>query len=592
MADVVEKELSWNDFHHPLFDIVNTAEEDETQPSIHALNDECLDLILSYFNTVELLRLGIVCRRWYNLCLSKISRMSYLPVRKLRRQLFIKDDSMSDLDFNSTNIQDQLLELMSTKTESETKLSVSNIMSVVSINCGALSTVTLENTEGLNAESLSCLASMMPNLLELELDEGLEMSEGSCEIMAEKIIPKLEALSFFLESFPDKINLRKMLSSARRLRYLSLEEAGKAEVEEDGLSLLEALSPANPIVCCSFYRHVNLQPKSLEYVLRNFSETLEYLNLSKTNLEGLTNMQTYNLPKLRKMRVFLASLTVRPRHRQDDLEELPLARHTPCSRQLTELLMLMPNLTVLDLSYNYHLRFNGVDIVRLLSEHCPLLEELHLAKCAVPAQKLAALTELKFLKRLFLGLVYHCCMIRGIDEENNLVDCFSFISRRVIPHMKNLEELSIEDPRHAFSVDDIVTFIDHAGPNFKTLTLSALYDIMSVAGDIYNRHNFIEEAARKCKESCKDRNNVITLLVNGIGMMHKNMCNSRSLEISNNCDCRQLNFDDIAPKFLKIKKLEFNHELGYKDFYSNNIAQQGVINIDYGLLKLPRFLQN
>ena len=303
-------------------------------------------------------------------------------------------------------------------------------------------------------------------------------------------------------------------------------------------------------------------------------------------------MQTYNLPKLRKMRVFLASLTVRPRHRQDDLEELPLARHTPCSRQLTELLMLMPNLTVLDLSYNYHLRFNGVDIVRLLSEHCPLLEELHLTKCAVPAQKLAALTELKFLKRFFLGVVYNGCTNRGIDEENYLVDCFSFISRRVIPHMKNLEELSIEDPRHAFSVDDIVTFIDHAGPNFKTLTLSALYDIMSVAGDIYNRHNFIEEAARKCKESCKDRNNVITRLVNGIGMMHKNMCNSRSLEISNNCDCRQLNFDDIAPKFLKIKKLEFNHELGYKDCYPNNIAQQGVINIDYGLLKLPRFLQN
>jgi hypothetical protein len=296
-------------------------------------------------------------------------------------------------------------------------------------------------------------------------------------------------------------------------------------------------------------------------------------------------MSTERLPKLKAMKVFLAVISFN----HVDLEELPFAQHTRCSSQLVAVLKLMPNLRVLDLTENYHLRFNGIDILHLLSEYCPLLEELHLRKCAIPTEKLAHLTKLKFLKRLVLGEVCEVsAQYTELDAAFDLMDCFKFITHRTLTQMTNLEVLSIEDPFHAFPSDDIVSFIEKAGPRFKTLALCMQFKFFeAIESGFDTRHNFIEEAVRKCKERCKDRDNEIKLLVHGIRFVHRNSCNTE--ESRKDCTCEQANFDDIAPEFLQVDSLEFSESRGYHDFYPNNISWSGGVKIDNGFCKLPTF---
>ena len=581
-----------SDFHHSLFDDVDATGADETQPSIHVLNDECMDLILSYFNIVENCKLGLVCKRWYNLCMSKISRTNFLSVIQLKTELFGEGfDDHDDEAMNQNDLESGQFEVI--KKNSNKDFSVMSLMSVVSINCGTLTTLSLTAIDGLNAASLYILSSMMPNLTELELWDDLKLNEGLCTIMTESIVPRLEALSFYAGSVPDNVTLRKMLSGAVRLKFLSVKDAFDAKVyeddtwEEDGLGLLEVLAPTNPLVSCEFYRYVNLRPKSLEYILRNYSDTLQYLNLSCTNLEGLTNMSIDGLPKLERMTVFLANIS----RRHEDIEDLPPSLHTRCSQQLIALLKLMPNLRVLDLSNHYYLRLNGMDIVEILSENCPLLEELHLTKCFIPAERLVNLTKLKFLKRLILGKIHdyvHNADPFELVPATNLVDCFKFLTDNLVAEMPKLEELSIEDTSHAFSADDIVSFIDNAGPNFKTLSLSTMYDRWDAFHSGFDsRHNFIEEAARKCMERCKDRDNVIRLLVYGLALMHRNSCNTA--ESREGCSCRRAIYTDIAPEFLQISNLQFDHDVQLHHFYPNLISQYGSVKAENKFFKLPRF---
>ena len=56
-----------------------------TSPDSHInqLNNECLDIILCYFNTVEHLRLMSVCKRWNTLCTNKISLLTTIDSTQL-----------------------------------------------------------------------------------------------------------------------------------------------------------------------------------------------------------------------------------------------------------------------------------------------------------------------------------------------------------------------------------------------------------------------------------------------------------------------------------------------------------------------------
>ena len=95
-------------YHHPLFDEVDATAENEGTVTIHVLNDETLDMILSYFNIFQVLRLSSVCRRWYNLCLLKVSRIENFSAPVSRKNM-------------ERNIP-----------------AIKAVMSVLSVNCGSL----------------------------------------------------------------------------------------------------------------------------------------------------------------------------------------------------------------------------------------------------------------------------------------------------------------------------------------------------------------------------------------------------------------------------------------------------------------------
>lgn len=574
-------QVDTKDYHHPLFNDVNAIRKNDSQPSIHELNDECLDFILSFFNTIEHFQFSLVCKRWYNLCLSKISRINHFSVYHLRRLLNLETiTAFSPIDGRFTVSQ------------SRREFCAMDIISVLSINQGSLTTLYLSDVSGLDAKSFFILAGLVPNLTTLKIAQDFKLNEDICNIMAWKIVPNLEAFSLYLQSIPNKSSLLKILSRARRLKFLSLKESGRRSDSEDETNIwdydssaLEFLAASNPMKFVSFYGHINLHCNSLNYMLRSFSDQLEYLNLSDTNLEGLSKLKTDNLPILKKMKVFLAHLN---QNLIDEEDIIPLSQHNSCSHELAALLKLMPNLKILDLSNNYHLRFNNVDIIDILVNYCPMIEELNLSNCAVSSDKLANLKQLKYIRRLILGPIHACSPPQeDIGEFIDLVDNFRCITYQVLPSLKDLEYFAIEDVMHAFSVNDIVFFVDNCGPKFKNLSLSSFYDICEalVHSEFDRRHNFIEDAARMCKENCKGRDSVINIFVNGLDIMHRNSCNS--LESRKNCTCLQTNFDDIAPGFLKIRPVKINEEYYFDHYYPEIVSMRGEVKIKNEYINIP-----
>ncbi|KAL5262722.1 hypothetical protein ACHWQZ_G008204 [Mnemiopsis leidyi] len=559
-------------FSLPVFEEVDVSKVDKDQPSLHMLNDECLDLILSYSNIVEICKLGMVCRRWYNACLSRLCRIDYLSIGELKKQL-----------------QDKTL---TSGTAAPERLSIVNFIDLVSLNHGSLNTLSLIDVTSSAVEEISIQLPEIPNLRVLEFDKDIRFSADCCDTLAAGVIPKLDALSLYAESVPNEASFWKMLRSAQRLKHLAIKE-GPTQIRhrtgrhQPRLGLLEALSPQNPLVSCSFYGYINLHPKSLEYIFKNFSQTLEYVNLSSTNLEGLTNMNTRWLPTLKKMKVFLAAI------RHHELVEDDMVPPTPCSQELVEVLKLMPNLRVLDLEENHHLKDTGVDIVSVLTEHCPLIEEVNLTNCSLSPDGVLSLRKLVRLKRLFLGEIYDSSSCFGADIlDSDWTVNFRNFANQVLPSLSELECASFPITDHQGPPEDIVSFFDNAGPKFKVLSFSALFIVTLSVDKLQNRNDFIENFAKKCKDSCKHRNDVIKLHVHGYGLVHKSTCqyagNHGNNVSESECGCRNATFDDVAPTFLKITSLVIDEQFDHRDFYPDNISQHGVIKIRNEHVRLPR----
>ena len=58
----------------PRYHCLPNLPRDPSQPSIHHIPDDCLDLIFSFLSFEELVSLCSVCKRWYNGCLFAFSR--------------------------------------------------------------------------------------------------------------------------------------------------------------------------------------------------------------------------------------------------------------------------------------------------------------------------------------------------------------------------------------------------------------------------------------------------------------------------------------------------------------------------------------
>jgi len=305
---------------------------------------------------------------------------------------------------------------------------------------------------------------------------------------------------------------------------------------------------------------MKLQPFVLEFVLREFSGTLEYLNISSTNIQCL-NVATDSLPKLEKMKIFLAGC-----YMWSDHKKAKIPSPSFYIRQLAAILKLMPNLKVLDLSYNRYLTTEGVDVIRVLSDHCPLLEELNLSNCRVPAQHLVNLKKLSVLKRICLD-----------NSSIDIVANFKCIAFKVLPHLKELEYLSIETDNAGtiensgveLEADDIVSFIGNASLKFKYLYIEANLGLWRFSSSPRNR-NLIEEVAIKCHSI--SREGLIRIRVVNLSRFHKMSCivTEPSWRIDQRCACQ---LDDLLQS---DNPLHVQTEVSLSRSYYNKLAPKFI----------------
>ena len=243
--------------------------------------------------------------------------------------------------------------------------SLEAVMSILSLTHRNLESLSLSAVVGLNAEILSTIGDLLPNLKELELCSELVLDEALFRVIGERFVTKLECLK--LQSWhAENIKQQKqevLLKDARNLKFLSI-----TGYDPKQLCLTDFISTENPLMCICLERVSHLHPDSMSFIFKNFATTLEYIDLSNKNLQGLANC-SISLPELVNMKVFIAQA--------DSIRDNgPPVEQTRYSDRLMSVFKLMPNLRVLDLTYNLHLTSNRVDIVNILANHCPLLEQL------------------------------------------------------------------------------------------------------------------------------------------------------------------------------------------------------------------------
>ena len=491
------------------------------------LNNDCLDLVLSHFQLIELVRLRVVCRQWYKLCTYKMSSCRYF----------------STVTFKDRPIGWNLREKYADRI-------VDDVLAMLSLIGRNLKTISLSKAVGLNAKDLSLMAEMLPNLQELDLRFCCKFDKTLAQVIGHKICPSIECLR--LRPFhPKHINM--LLKRSRKLKFFSItsfdcyhEQSNDSDSDDYAdsdssfddpdsiLHLKDCLSAENPLISVCFPRFHELHPESMCYVFESFAKTLQHVDLSYTYLQGLTNCSS-NLPQLTNMKTFIAPNRPKGTGLRHSFGQPHLQNQ--CADQLLSVVQLMPNLRVLDLTGNDHVPSRRHDFVEILSKSCPLLEELFLGCCCIPAETLVNLQKLVFLRRLYLD--HHSATFE--TRKYDFAASFKSIATLVLPHLKELEYFSLThstafwaDTFTGRSVDehDLFQFVKNAGPKFKDLFVGAAnkhYD-----GDQYD---FVAKAVEMC--SALDRNGMIRIFVENLDEAQ------RSASLTDH-------FDSISPPFLKV----------------------------------------
>ena len=530
-------------YHHPLFDEIDAIANDTKHVTINVLNDDCLDTILSYLDVYEILSLSSVCRRWYNLCLSKVSRI---------KSFYIENDRQWHIGSPAQKFYRYL--------------GYDGIASILSLNCGSLTTLSLSDVKDLTATNLSHMSDLLPNVVNLRLGGKFLLDNTILAVIREKLAPKVKSLYLRgLCSTNNKV-LINVLRNAHQLVHLYVYEDvycnrykdnDRLFHECDGLRVIpDVLSLSNPLTSFSLKCDHKLHPTVLRFILIKFSSTLIYLNLSENNQEVI-NVSMKSLPSLNSMKVFIAP--------QWGLSS---------AGQTVSLLNLMPNLRVLDLTQNCQFTEEGYDIAGILSNNCPLLEELNLSCCAIPAKRLINLKELKCLKRLCIDNVSASGVWFVADEfpQFDAILAFNVFAAKVLPHMKQLEYFSMKEADVSFEEDDVVLFIRNAGPNFRSLCLSPTVTMHTGINREEIGHNYFEGALKKCNSIQKSE--PITIIIENLSELHFNSCNDIK-----NCSCGtecSSYYNEISPNFLTV--LDYHNDKSSKSMQPFAV-EEGALTI-------------
>lgn len=445
--------------------------------TIDDLDDYCLDAIFSHFDLIELFSLTFVSKRWYYLCSDRISRSTYFSTETFENVPMKWEKSQIMYPFPSFK----------------------SVISVVNLAQDNLRTLSLSSVCDMTAEKLALCANLLPNLQELELCESYNFSQNMARVIGNKLCSMVESLSLH-SCHLEHLDL--LLQSARKLKHLSI-SCFEYDVETEEVFPIHDYIPSDcPLTSIRFHGFPSLHIDSIKFLLKLFSATLEYIDLSYTNLQGIFT-KPYLLPKLPCMKKLIAPIDTR------DSDELMLyapdraaflqMQHT---HAIVKMLKLMPNLRVLDMTNSSLLSFSVPNFVEVLVKHCPLLEELYLGSCRIPAEELYGLRYLVRLKKLCLDHNDPFSMVSSIlfTSPYDYAAAFRFIATHVVSHLKELLYFSFTHGHCGYSKsriqgEDLFLFLQNAGPKFKDIFLTA--DKTEENGGPYD---FVAKGVKMCRE--------------------------------------------------------------------------------------------
>ena len=338
---------------HPFFENFTTEGQDQDKPCIHVLNDDCMYLLFEYMDVIEVMRVATVCRRWYNLCLGKMSLVSKIEL----------NPTFSIFRLNRSLSQSNFITLLVLTRNNLTHLDVSH------------------SSLRLDWASCRAISELCPNLQELDLSK-MKIGNKIATCFSQFMPPKLKSLILNgCVSFKDKC-LERILKNTKQLTQLNLSYNHKIS----GGCIPKHLGQ-NRMTHFIFTECYRLKPLVVQFVLSNFEESLQHLDLSFC-CGKLFEISTHQMPILKELKVFKAKCLVTDIH--------------PTGAHMLNFLRIMPNLQVLDLENNDSI---GSDkVIATISRLCPKLKHLNISNCLPEsAQSLSPLSSLELLEELYLN---------------------------------------------------------------------------------------------------------------------------------------------------------------------------------------------
>ena len=391
--------------HHPLFDNITLERQEISQPSIHILTDDCIYLIFEYLDIIETMRLATVCRRWYNLCINKMSLVSKIEL----------NPTFSIFRLNRSLSQSNFISLLGLTGQNLIQLDVSS------------------SSLRLDWASCKAISQLCPKLEELNLSK-MKINNKLATCFSQFLPPNLKSLILNgCVHFKEKC-LEHILRNTKELTKLDLSYDHKVT----GSCITKQLE-RNKMTHFNFTECYRLKPSVVQFVLANFEDTLEHLDLSLCPGK-VFNISTNQLPVLKRLKVFNVKSLV------DD--------NQPTSETMTNFIRLMPNLEVLDLENNYNIDMDK--FIGTLTQLCSNIRYLNLS-CCMPktAHSLASLSLLQNLDTLHLNelpkrfdykelvdsTLINCTNLKNISLQASCVDDASVFS--LIAGLKKLQILDL-----------------------------------------------------------------------------------------------------------------------------------------------------
>ena len=448
---------------------------DVDKVSMHIMNDDCFLDIFSYCGVAEKFYLRCVCKRWFNLCMQSICATKQISSKILYKDLSHAIEYYGE-DFCFKTIYDKHCSRIFPFMPGVRTADILSIFSMVGKNLVRLD-ILLEH-HILHIGNLEVIADHCPNITVLAITE-----EATAHDLDPAIEEKyFEALSHRLRKLTLKSSLPfrgeflgTVLKRAVQLETLDLSLPVKINNSRyrhgcvrfssvvDGVFVLPQLPATAPMRvlnlsgCESFQtlpdpnwldQFFNLDPcirrwidlmrteeigSTIELLLDQFSETIEYLNLSRINdvFHGISMSNQHGRKKC-------ANLNKLVLQGPSTLYCMTIGIPSYEVDELFSALSLMPNLRTLDLTFNCNLE-RDPGILSKINEVAPCIEELILDNCRLFAKNLLCLSEFWHLRKLSINKPKSDA--HNIYRENQFG--YKYFAKEVLPGLRHLQDLSM-----------------------------------------------------------------------------------------------------------------------------------------------------